>query len=169
MGQRDASGKRVKWTRAEKKMVKEMKEAGLRPAAPVLTLRSKAERLGKFPADSTKKNPTMPPRPSLRRTPKIRSVIVVPDAAGARPSDLRAVRSEPKMQNPTKEQEKVQIAAADDAMADEDVIIPKYTEEEAEEAMSLDDDDDASYVHDEALVKYVPDDEIYSESFITDQ
>ena len=107
MGQRDASGKRVKWTRAEKKMVREMKEVGLRPAAPVLALRSKAERLGKFPADSTKKSQTMPPHLSLRRPPKIRSVIVVLDAAGARPSDLRAVKSEPKAQNPAKLQEEV--------------------------------------------------------------
>ena len=62
MGQRDANRKRVKWIRAEKKMVREMKAAGLRPAAPVLALRSKAERLGKNPVDPTKESSTMPLR-----------------------------------------------------------------------------------------------------------
>ena len=170
MGQRDAKGKRVKWTRAEKKMVREMKEAGLRPAAPVLTLRSKAERLGKVPVNPTKKSPTMPPHLSLRRTPKIRSVIVVPDAAGAGPSDLRVLKSEPKTQKSAKVQEEVQFAAHvddDDVMDDVNAEVPKCADEGEGEDMSF--DDDASYIHDEALVKYVPDDEIYADSFITDQ
>ena len=113
----------------------------------------------------------MPPHLPLRRTPKIRSVIVVPDAAGAGPSDLRAVKSKPKTQNPAKVQEEVQFAAHvddDDMVDDENAEVPKCTNEEEGEDMSFD-DDDASYVHDGALVKYVPDDEIYSDSFITDQ
>ena len=165
MGQRDANGKRVKWTRAEKKMVREMKAAGLRPAVPVLALRSKKERLGKNPVDTTKENSTLPSYVPRRRTPKVRSVIVVPDAAGAGPSDLRAVREELKIQDPVKIPEEGQVIANNVDMERE---IDETKNAEEEEGMSLD-DDNASYVHDGALVKYVPDDELYSDSFITDQ
>ena len=86
MGQRDTSGKRMKWTRAEKKMVKEMREIGLQPSKPVLTLRSKAEWYGKQFIDPATKSQNLPPHLQLRRTPRLRSVIVIPDAAGAGPS-----------------------------------------------------------------------------------
>ena len=86
MGRRDAFGKRMKWTRAEKKMVKEMREAGLQPIKPILTLRSKAERFGKQPVDPAKQSQRLPPHLQSRRTPRVRSVIVIPDAVGAGPS-----------------------------------------------------------------------------------
>ena len=61
MGRRDIFGKRMKWTWAEKKMVKEMQEAGLQPIKPVLTLRSKAERFGKQPIDPATQIQNLPP------------------------------------------------------------------------------------------------------------
>ena len=51
MGQRDQFGRRIKWTRMEKKMAKEMKEAGPQPCRPALSYRSKGERLGKLPKE----------------------------------------------------------------------------------------------------------------------
>ena len=47
MGQCDEYGRRIKWTRAEKKMAREIKSAGLKPCKPIPSYRSKAERLGK--------------------------------------------------------------------------------------------------------------------------
>ena len=50
MGQRDKDGKRLKWTRAEKRMVKALKAQGLQPEKSVLALRGRARELGKYPA-----------------------------------------------------------------------------------------------------------------------
>ena len=80
MGRRNADGNRIKWTRAEKKMVREMREAGMMPGRPVLDLRSKAEKLGKQPMEySSRQDSAYPPhhRRGQRRTMRIRSVIVV--------------------------------------------------------------------------------------------
>ena len=100
----------------------------------------------------------------------MRSVIVVPDAAGAGPSDPRAVKNEPNMQNSAEVQNEVHFAADtdyDDMVDAENNEIPEYPDEDGEEDMIL--DDDASDIHNGALGKYVPDDEVFSDSFITDQ
>ena len=181
MGRRNESGKRVKWTRAEKRMVKEMREAGLQPIKPVLTLRSKAERYGKQPIDPAMKSKNLPPHLRSRRTPRVRSVIVILDAAGAGPSSPPVPHDpEPTMQ--------IQMAAElpdvppnfDDSVTQqineevcaEAFAVPPETVDNTERMIRVEDDmelDDASEVHETALVKYVPDDQVYSEDFITDQ
>ena len=177
MGRRDAFGKRMKWTRAEKKMVKEMREAGLQPITPVLTLRSKAERYGKQPIDPATKSQNLPPHLQSRRTPRVRSVIVIPDAAGAGPSSPPMPHDhEPTMQ--------IQMAAElpNVPPSVDDSVTPRFNEEDFAvrpdtiddtERMICDEDgmalDDASDIHETALVKYVPDDQTFSEDFITDE
>ena len=181
MGRRDESGKRVKWTRAEKKMVKEMREAGLQPIKPVLTLRSKAERYGKHPIDPATKSQSLPPHLRSQRTPRVRSVIVIPDAAEAGPSSPPVLHDpEPTMQ--------IQMAAEfpdvppnfDDAetqrineeVCAEAFAVPPETIENTERMIRDEDDmelDNASEVHESALIKYVPDEQTYSEDFITDK
>ena len=177
MGQWDATGKRVKWTRAEKKMVKETREAGLQPIKPVLTLRSKAERYGKQPIDPTTKSQNLPSHFRSRRTPRARSVIVIPDAAGAGPSSPAM----PHGQEPTMQ---IQMAAelpdvpttVDDSVTprinEEDFVVPPDIINDTERMICDEDDmalDDASVIHEIALVKYVPNGQTYSEDFITDQ
>ena len=50
MGHRDKDGKRLKWTGAEKRMVKALKAQGLKPETSVLALRGRARELGKYAA-----------------------------------------------------------------------------------------------------------------------
>ena len=75
-------------------MVREMKEAGLHPYRPVLSYKSKDERLGKLTKENqADEDVNLPPHllQRLRRTPKVRSVIVVPslDETGASPSNVQ--------------------------------------------------------------------------------
>ena len=181
MGRCDESGKRVKWTRAEKKMVKEMREVGLQPIKPVLTLRSKAERYGKQPIDPAIKSQNLPPHLQSRRTPRVRSVIVIPDAAGAVPSSPPVPHdSEPTMQ--------IQMAAEfpDVSPNFDDSVTQRINEEVCAEAFAVPPEtvdntkrmiyeedemelDNASEVHETALIKYVQDEQTFSEDFITDK
>ena len=181
MGRRDASGKRLKWTRAEKKMVKEMREAGLQPIKPVLTLRSKAERLGKQSIDPVTKSQNLPPHLRSRRTPRVRSVIVIPDAAGVGPSSPPVPHDPELMRQPQMAAEFPDVPPNfDDAVTQEineevcaeAFALPPETIENTERIICDDDDmelDGASEVHETALVKYVPDELTYSEEFITDK
>ena len=188
MGRRNADGKRIKWTRAEKKMVREMREAGMMPGRPVLDLRSKAERLGKQPMEYlSRQDSAYPPhlRRGQRRTMRIRSVIVVPQASDEGPSEqptattpLQIWTAPDNFDLPPNTADAIISDGVTPESCEEDatrgaemetrdnIEIPKHAEEE--EDMSLD-NDNASCVHDEALVKYVPDDEIFNDSFITDQ
>ena len=189
MGRRNADGKRIKWTRAEKKMVREMREAGMMPGRPVLDLRSRAERLGKQPMEhSSRQDSAYPPhlRRGQRRTMRIRSVIVVPQASDEGPSELPTATTPMQICTapdgfdipPNTANTSISDGVSFDEMCEEgatrgaemktreDIEVPKNAEEE--EDMSLD-NDNASYVHDGALVKYVPDDETFDDSFITDQ
>ena len=182
MGRRDAFGKRIKWTRAEKKMVREMREAGMQPIRLVLALRSKAERLGKRPIDPATESQSIPPHlRGSRKTPNIRSVVVIPDATGAGPSSLpMADALEPSME--------IQVAIEDpnvpptvenavtpefnEEMYEEDIEVPQDITNDAERMICDGDDmtlDDASGIHETALVKYVPDDQTFSEAFIMDE
>lgn len=95
MIQRDENGCRIKWNRAEKKMVRAIKSAGLKPCRPIFSYRSKSERLGKTAMkDLAEDNAPLPPHlvKGPQRTPKVRSVIVVPtyDDFDAGPSNLCA-------------------------------------------------------------------------------
>ena len=95
MRQRDENGKRIKWTKAEKEMVKEMKSIGLEPCKPILSYRFKAERLGKTTARESMNATTSLP-PDMTKKPlmpsKVRSVIVVPSEA--RPSEQNTAKEE---------------------------------------------------------------------------
>ena len=180
MGRRDGDGKRIKWTRAEKKMVKEMREAGLMPGRPVLDLRSKAERLGKRSMDySSSQDKSYPPHlcRGQRRTMRIRSVIVVPNASDEGPSN---VPSETAPAQNMKIQEapdgpyfppvEAKVVAPNEETHDE--ICKEGTAHDAEMMIYDDEDmsmDNISEVDEDALVKYVPDDKTFSEAFITDE
>ena len=62
MGHHDQYERRIKWTRAKEKMVHEMKEVGLQPCKPILSYRSKPEKLGKQPMyNPSTKDPELPP------------------------------------------------------------------------------------------------------------
>ena len=181
MGRRDEAGKRVKWTRAEKKMVKEMREAGLQPIKPVLTLRSKAERYGKQPIDPATKSQSLPPHLRTRRTPRVRSVIVIPDAAGAGPSSPPVSHDpEPTMQTQMAEEfpdvfpnfDNAETQKINEEVCAEAFALPPETIENTERMIRDEDDmelDNVSEVHESALIKYVPDEQTYSEDFITDK
>ena len=161
-------------------MVKEMREAGMLPIKPVLALRSKAERLGKKLIDPAKESQAMPPHLRSRRTPRIRSVVVIPDAASAGPSN-------PPMPDTHEPTMQIQMATGtpdippsvenavtpefNEEMYGEDIGLPQYTIKDAERMICDEDDmtlDDASDIHETALVKYVPSDQTFSEAFITD-
>ena len=62
MSQRDENGRRIKWTRAEKKMVREMKTVRLDSRKCILSYRSKAERLRKTAMENPPKaDAALPP------------------------------------------------------------------------------------------------------------
>ena len=61
MGRRDKDGKRMKWTSAEKRMVKALKAQGVTMEKSVLEMRGRAKELGKYPAQ-----PYIYPRQSQR-------------------------------------------------------------------------------------------------------
>ena len=71
MGRRDASSKRIKWTRAEKKMVREMKSVIFQPSIPVLDSRSRFERLGKYPAKEPMKDTSFRPHLVTKLPPRL--------------------------------------------------------------------------------------------------
>ena len=119
MGQRDQFGRRVTWTPAEKKMVREMKEAGLQPCRPILSYRSKAEKLGKRPIPNPSTEDTgFPPhlQKFVPKTPKVRSVMVIPDAFGAGPSNLPQQSVPQAVTGPY-----VALSEEDDVLPDDDV------------------------------------------------
>ena len=156
MEQRDQFGRCIEWTRAEKKMVREMKEAGLQPCKHVLALRSKAEWLVKMPMrNASNQDKKLPPHLQvvLPRTPKIRSVVVVPDESGVGPSRL----SQQSVSKPYVIPNEEDTAVTNDAevvAGDEDCLIM----------------DGAYEVHQMALEEVpVIDDKIATEAFITDE
>ena len=160
MGQGDQFGRRIKWTRAEKKMVREMKEAGLQPCKPVLSLRSKAERLGKMPMQNPANQDKQLPlhlQGILPRTPKIRSVMVVPDESGVAPSRLSQQSVPEAVPEPYVDPTEEDIAVTNNAevvAGDEDCLMM----------------DGVSEVHEMALEEEpVIDDKIATEAFITDE
>ena len=165
MGQRYQFRRRIKWTCAGKKMVREMKEVGLQSCKPVLDLRSKAEGLGKMPMQNSSNQDKQLPlhlQGVLPRTPKIRSVVVVLDESGAGPS-------RPLQQSvPQVVTEPYVALNEEDGVLLEDAVINDV------EAVTDDEDcmmtDDASELHGMALEgDNEPEDKIATEAFITDE
>ena len=79
-------------------MVREMKAAGLEPCKLILSNRSKAERLGKTAVTNPPKaDPALPPHliQGQQRTPKVRSVSVVPayEDSDASPSNMHIIQA----------------------------------------------------------------------------
>ena len=180
MGRHDADGKRIKWTKAEKRMVKEMREAGLMPGRPILDLRSKAERLGKLPMNyPSAQDRSYPPHlcRGQRRTMRVRSVIVVPNASDEGPSSVPIETAPTQNMEIQEAPEGPYISPAEaNAVAPNEESYDEPGEENTahdadmmtcnEEDMTV---DNASEIHEDALVKYVPDDKTFLEAFITDE
>lgn len=95
MGRRDQYGKRIKWTKAEKRMAREMRSVGLCSSLPNLAVRAHAQRNQENIASTSSHQyfdhsfPEQMRQVSLRaERPRIRSIIVVPEENPADMSDL---------------------------------------------------------------------------------
>ena len=100
MGRRDQYGKRIKWTKVEKRMTREMRSMGLCSSLPNLAVRAHAQRNQENIASTSSHQyfdhsfPEQMRQVSLRtERPRIRSIIVVPEENPADMPDLSVNQS----------------------------------------------------------------------------